>query len=38
MLLKADMTMKTGETTDELALTELLAAAGTLRAAPQNRR
>jgi DNA polymerase-3 subunit delta len=38
LLLKADMAMKTGDTTDELALTELLAAAGALRAAPQNRR
>ena len=38
LLLKADMGMKTGETSDELALTELLTEAGTLSAAPQNRR
>ena len=36
LLLEADMAMKTSDTTDELALTELLAQAGALRAAPRQ--
>ena len=35
LLLEADMAMKTGDTSDELALTELLAQAGTLRTTPR---
>lgn len=35
LLLEADMAMKTGETTEELAVTELLAQAGALRTAPR---
>ena len=35
LVLEADTAMKTGETTEELALTELLARAGTLGAAPR---
>lgn len=35
LLLEADIAMKTGETTDELAFTELLAQAGALRATPR---
>jgi DNA polymerase-3 subunit delta len=38
LLLEADMAMKTGETTDELALTELLAQAGTLRVTARGAR
>lgn len=36
LILEADMAMKTGETTDELAITELLAQAGGLQAAPHG--
>jgi DNA polymerase-3 subunit delta len=38
LLLNADMAMKTGETTDELALTELVAQAGSLSGAPSSGR
>ena len=35
LLLEADIAMKTSDTTDELALTELIARAGTLQASPR---
>lgn len=38
LLLEADVAMKTGETTEELALTELLAQAGSLRVAARGSR
>lgn len=38
LLLEADMAMKTGESSDELALTEMLARAGGLRAAVRSGR
>jgi DNA polymerase-3 subunit delta len=37
LVLEADIAMKTGETTDELAFTELLAQAGALRTTPRPR-
>ena len=36
LLLEADVAMKTGETTEELALTELLAQTGSLRVAARG--